>query len=125
MKEQILIIEDEPDIAKTIRYSLEEEGYDISVAGSGEEGLEKARRHNPNLIILDLKLPELPGEEVCREIRKDKNTAKTPIIMLTAKDSDADRIIGKVLGADHYMTKPFDLGQLSAKIKELLKSNEH
>lgn len=120
MKEQILIIEDEADISKTIRYFLEEEGYDVSIAGSGEEGLEKTLLHNPDLVILDLKLPELQGEEVCKEIRKDKKTSGTLIIMLTAKDSDVDRVVGRVIGADCYMTKPFELDELGSRIKELL-----
>jgi len=120
MKGQILIIEDEADISKTIRYFLEEEGYDVSIAGSGEEGLEKARQHNPDLVILDLKLPEMPGEEVCKEIKRDKKISGTPIIMLTAKDSDVDRVVGRVIGADCYMTKPFELDELGGKIKDLL-----
>ncbi|MBF0522563.1 MAG: response regulator [Candidatus Omnitrophica bacterium] len=124
MHKLILIIEDEVDIAKTIRYSLEGEGYDVVIAGRGEEGLEKAKQHKPDLVILDLRLPRLQGEEVCKEIRKDEQIAKTPIIMLTSKDAEADRIIGKVVGANVYMTKPFDLDKLSAKIKELVGPSE-
>ncbi|MBF0484160.1 MAG: response regulator [Candidatus Omnitrophica bacterium] len=120
MQEMILMIDDEADITKTVRFFLEDAGYDVAIAGNGKDGLEKARLHHPNLIILDLKLPQLPGEAVCKEIRNDSKIANTPIIMLTSKDSDTDRVIGRVIGADYYMTKPFDLYVLSAKIKELL-----
>ena len=82
--------------------------------------MDKTLLHNPDLVILDLKLPELQGEEVCKEIRKDKKTSGTPIIMLTAKDSDVDRVVGRVIGADCYMTKPFELDELGSRIKELL-----
>ncbi|MBF0479136.1 MAG: response regulator [Candidatus Omnitrophica bacterium] len=124
MHEMILMIDDEVDITKTVRFVLEDAGYDVAIAANGKEGLEKARLRNPDLIILDLKLPQLPGEAVCKEIRSDAKIAKTPIIMLTSKDSDADRVIGRVIGADFYMTKPFDLDVLSAKIVELLKNKK-
>lgn len=124
MKEFILIIEDEADISKTLRYALEEEGYDISIAENGEEGLTKARQHHPDLIILDLKLPKLPGEVVCKEIRRDEKLSQVPIIMLTAKDTDVDRVVGRVIGANCYMTKPFELDKLSLKVKELLEAKK-
>ncbi len=120
MKGHILIIEDENDIASTLRYALEQEGYDITVAGNGEEGLSKAKDSLPRLIILDLKLPKMPGEMVCKEIRNAEATAGIPIIMLTAKDTEVDRVVGKVIGANCYMTKPYDLGLLIEKIRELL-----
>ncbi len=120
--EKILIIEDEPDIATTIKYALEQEEYWVAVARDGEKGLQKAQQDNPDLVILDLKLPGLPGEEICRQLRKGEKTEGTPIIMLTAKDLEVDKIIGKVIGADFYMTKPFDMEELLAKIRDIFKS---
>jgi DNA-binding response OmpR family regulator len=122
--EKILIIEDEPDIATTIKYALEQEEYWVAVAHSGEKGLEKAMRENPDLVILDLKLPNLPGEEVCRQLRKNEKTENMPIIMLTAKDLEVDKIIGKVIGADFYMTKPFDVEELLGKIRGIFKERQ-
>lgn len=124
MKKRILVIEDEVDIANPIKYALEKDGYDVSLAATGEDGLEKLRRINHNLIVLDLMLPGISGEEVCRRIRKDGKKDGTPInipiIMLTAKDTDADKIIGKVIGADWYITKPFNMEDLLSKIRLLL-----
>lgn len=120
MKALILIIEDEEDIAKTLRIALEAEGYDVAMAPDGEEGLQKAKKYHPDLIVLDLKLPKLPGEVVCKEIRNDELIARIPIIMLTAKDSEIDRVVGKVIGANCYMTKPYELDELSVNIRNLL-----
>ena len=119
MSKHVLIIEDELAIAKPIRYALQEEGYDVSLALSGEEGLEKAKKHNPDIIILDLMLPGLPGEEVCKELRKYENLSGVPIIILTAKNSDVDKVICHVIGADFYMTKPFNMEELLTKINML------
>ncbi|UCD15586.1 MAG: response regulator [Candidatus Omnitrophota bacterium] len=119
-KKKVLIVDDEVDIVKTLTYILEREGYAVYGAVDGTEGLEKVTQHMPDLIILDLRLPLLPGEEVCRRIRKDEATAKIPIIMLTAKDLDVDRVIGKVIGANYYITKPFDIKDLLGKIKSLI-----
>lgn len=116
----ILIIEDEEDIASTLRIALEAEGYDVAVAVDGEEGLLKARKHTPDLIVLDLRLPKLPGEMVCKEIRKDTVISQTPIIMLTSKDSEVDKVVGKVIGASCYISKPFDLDELSVSIRNFL-----
>lgn len=113
---KILVVEDDSAIIRTIKYLLEQEGYGVCTASDGEEGLKKARENRPDLIILDLRIPVLPGEEVCREIRKDESIKNTPIVMLTAKDSDTDRIIGKVIGADCYITKPFDINVLLEKV---------
>jgi len=120
MKGHVLLIEDELAIAKPIRYALQEEGYDVSLAVSGEEGLEKAKKHNPDIVVLDLMLPGLPGEQVCKEIRKCEKIGGVPIIILTAKDTDVDKVIGKVIGANYYITKPFNMEQLSSKITTLL-----
>jgi two-component system response regulator RegX3 len=120
MSGHVLIIEDELAIAKPIRYALQEEGYDVSIAASGEEGLEKAKRHNPDIIVLDLMLPGLPGEEVCKELRTYENISGVPIIILTAKNTDVDKVICRVIGADCYITKPFNMDELLAKIGSLL-----
>ncbi len=124
MNGHILLIEDELDIARPIRFALQDEGFDVSIAVSGEEGLEKAMKHNPDIIILDLMLPGLPGEEVCKEIRKSEKMKDIPIIILTAKDTDVDKVICKVIGATCYMTKPFDMDKLVAKAEELLNAND-
>ncbi len=116
MKGHVLLIEDELAIAKPIRFVLQEEGYDVSIASSGEEGLEKAKRYSPDIILLDLMLPGLPGEEVCKEIRNTESIHGIPIIILTAKDTDVDRVICKVIGANDYITKPFNMDELLLKI---------
>ena len=89
-------------------------------AHEGYEGFYKATTQRPELIILDLKLPGLPGEEICKELRKDEKYASLPIIMLTAKDTDVDKVIGKIIGANQYMSKPFDMDELLKKISLLL-----
>ncbi|MBU1121272.1 MAG: response regulator [Candidatus Omnitrophica bacterium] len=119
-KKKILIVDDEPDIVMTLTLLLEQEGYIVSGASSGEEALDKVNVLMPDLVILDLRLPSLPGEEVCRRIRKDEDIAEIPIIMLTAKDLDVDRVVGRVIGANFYITKPFELDILLNKIKELI-----
>ncbi len=120
-KGKILIIEDDKDILRTIQIRLEMEGYKIFTAVDGYEGIYKARTSGEDIIILDLKLPGLPGEEICRELRKDKKFESLPIIMLTAKDSEVDEVIGKVIGATYYMRKPFKMDELLDKISTLLK----
>ena len=119
-KKKILIIEDDMHLSGITRLILEKKGYDASIADNGETGLTLARRDNPDLIILDLCLPKLKGEEVCREIRRDEKMGSLPIIMVTAKDLDADRIIGRVIGANSYMTKPFEMAELLKEIDKLI-----
>lgn len=119
MKKRILIVEDEPELCKLLAVRFERKDYEVIVANDGVEGLSKARQEKPDLIILDLMLPRLPGEEVCKEIRKDQNISETPIIMLTAKTTDVDRVIGKVIGANAYMYKPFDSAKLIAEVERL------
>jgi len=119
-KKKILIIEDDMRLAGITKLILEKKGYDASIADNGETGLTLARRDNPDLIILDLCLPKLKGEEVCREIRRDEKMGSLPIIMVTAKDLDADRIIGRVIGANSYMTKPFEMAELLKEIDKLI-----
>ena len=103
MPARILVVEDEKDIVRLLKYNLEKEGYVALTAHDGEAGLDLAKREKPDLIILDLMLPKKDGMDVCREIRRD---SRVPIIMLTAKKEELDRIIGLELGADDYVTKP-------------------
>ncbi len=119
-KKKILIVDDEVSLCKILMLRLEKKEYDVIVANDGIDGLEKAKSHKPDLIILDLMLPGMFGEEVCRQIRKDKALADTPVIMLTAKSTDVDRIVGRVVGADTYIMKPFDLNKLFVEIERLI-----
>jgi DNA-binding response OmpR family regulator len=115
---RILIIDDEPLIVESVSYNLKQEGYEILTASDGETGLKLALAEEPDLILLDLMLPELNGMEVCRQIRK---TSEIPIIMLTAKEGEIDRILGLELGADDYVVKPFSMRELLARVKSVLK----
>lgn len=119
-KKKILIIEDEDSIRKVLEFHLKSNGFDVILAQDGEEGLDKAEQEPPDLIILDLILPKKQGEEICKEIRKDERIGKIPVIMLTAKGSDIDRIIGRVIGADCYMSKPFNTSALLKEINRLI-----
>jgi len=125
-KRKILIVEDEQLIATLVQTRLKSVGFDVFVAHDGEAGLETAKQERPDLILLDLMLPKLPGEEVCRAIRndEDKKFAQTPIIMLTAKDSMKDRLAGRQLGATAYVAKPFTGDDLLKEIKVALPSRE-
>src|SRR5919112_2468982 len=107
----VLIIEDDPDIAEGVRFNLEREGMEARVAATGEQGLAAAldAKNAPALIILDLMLPGMWGQELCRRLRREPQTRRTPIIMLTAKAGEADRVAGLDLGADDYITKPFSV----------------
>ena len=115
---RILLVEDEAGLADSVQYSLESEGYEVSIATSGLRGLEAARRESPDLILLDLMLPEMSGLDVCRQVRAFSDV---PIIMLTAKDSEADKVSGLELGADDYMTKPFSMRELVARVRAQLR----
>ncbi len=116
---KILVVEDEQSIAKLLQYNLEKEGYDVDVAVDGQEGLDKALDNEYTIILLDLMLPVKDGMDVCRELRREK--VDTPIIMLTAKDSEIDKIVGLEIGADDYMTKPFSPREVTARIKAILR----
>ncbi len=118
MAEKILIVDDEKPIVDSIKYTLYKEGYDVVVSYDGEDALEKVKKENPDLIILDIMLPKLSGLEVCRIIRR---TSNVPIIMLTAKGEDMDKVIGLELGADDYVPKPFSMRELVARIKAVLR----
>lgn len=118
---RILIVEDEKDIVKLLKYNLEKEGYTSLQAFDGETGLAMARKEKPDLVLLDLMLPKLDGMQVCRAIRQE---SQVPIIMLTAKKEEIDRIIGLELGADDYVTKPFSVRELLARIKTILRRSQ-
>lgn len=115
---RILLVDDEPALLDTLAYNLRNSGYDVVTAADGADALEQARSSSPDLVILDLMLPEIDGLTVCRSLRA---AADTPILVLTARTGELDKIIGLESGADDYMTKPFSLGELQARIRALLR----
>jgi len=121
MSKKILIIEDERDIRDLVAHYLVKDGYKVEAASDGAKGLSLAKSLKPDLIILDLMLPEMDGLEVCKKLRADPKTAAVPIIMLTAKGEETDKIVGLELGADDYLTKPFSPKELTARVKALLR----
>ena len=118
---KILVVDDEPEAVELIEFNLKQAGFGSVSAGDGAEALKKARSLTPGLIVLDLMMPEMDGLEVCRILRRDPATASIPIIMLTAKAAEMDRIVGLELGADDYLTKPFSPRELVLRIKRILK----
>ena len=118
MNERILLVEDEKTLAKALKFSLEKEGFTVDVAYDGEEALLAATLEKPNLIILDLMIPKVDGFEVCRTVRRE---SEIPIIILTARGDDIDKILGLELGADDYMTKPFNTRELLSRIRAILR----
>ncbi len=120
-QERILVVEDEEDIQELIRYNLEKESYRVTCAGSGEAALESVVKDIPDLVILDLMLPGIDGLSVCRELRASDRSRTVPVLMLTAKDDEADIVTGLELGADDYMTKPFSPRVLLARVRALLR----
>jgi DNA-binding response OmpR family regulator len=121
---KILVVDDEPDAVELIRFNLKGAGYEVITAADGEEALKKARALLPNLIILDLMLPEVDGLEVCKILRRDAQVSAVPIIMLTAKAAEIDRVLGLELGADDYVTKPFSPRELVLRVKRLLRTGQ-
>ena len=121
MKAKILIVEDEKDIIKMLDYNLKKEGYRVIDARDGEDAIDSALRHHPDLILLDLMLPGIDGLEVCKTLKKEDKTAKIPVIMLTAKSQESDKVVGLEMGADDYVTKPFSPRELIARIKAVLR----
>ena len=121
MPAKILVVEDDKDIVKLVRYHLEKAGFRVASASDGLEALRAVLQERPDLVILDLMLPGLEGLEVCRRLRRDPSTARLPIIMLTAKVEEVDKIVGLELGADDYVTKPFSPRELVARVKALLR----
>jgi len=115
---RVLIVEDEPALADSIRYGLEREGYECTVLADGIRAVDFVRSWRPDLVLLDLMLPGMPGTDVCREIRR---IGKVPIVMVTAKDAEADKVLGLELGADDYITKPFSMRELIARVRAVLR----
>jgi two-component system phosphate regulon response regulator PhoB len=120
-KKSILVVEDEDDIRELLRYNLAKEGYQVTCSASGEEALKAVRVSLPDLVLLDLMLPGLDGLEVCRSLKQDPQTRNLPIVMLTAKGEEADIVVGLELGADDYVTKPFSLRVLLARLRAVLR----
>lgn len=121
MKKKILIVEDEEQMVEMLKIRLEANGYEVLSAADGKQGLEKAQREAPDLMILDLMIPKMDGFKVCGLLKKDARYARIPIIMFTARAQDSDKRMGQEVGADAYLTKPFEPKVLLDKIEELLK----
>jgi DNA-binding response OmpR family regulator len=118
MAEKILIVEDELTLQETLAYNLKHQGYEVETASDGKTAIDKAKQINPDLILLDIMLPDVDGFEVCRILRKDMSV---PILMLTARDDEIDRVVGLEVGADDYLIKPFSMRELIARVKALLR----
>ena len=118
MSQKVLVVEDEPALVDTLEYNLVRQGYDVVIATDGAAALAMARRHKPDLVILDVMLPVLDGFEVCRILRQETNV---PILMLTARVEEVDKVVGLEVGADDYLTKPFSMRELMARVKALLR----
>ena len=121
---KILIVEDDPDIRELLRFNLEKAGYNLFLAEDGEKALTLARKHSPDIILLDLMLPGVDGLEVCRTLKKDPELQRIPIIMVTAKGEEMDRVVGLELGADDYVVKPFSLREVVLRIRKILDRRE-
>ena len=120
VKPKILVVDDEPEAVELLEFNLKQAGYVVSTAGDGADALKRARSQTPDMIVLDVMLPEMDGFEICKSLRLDSATAKIPIIMLTAKAAEIDRVLGLELGADDYLTKPFSPRELLLRIKKIL-----
>ncbi len=120
MRSKILIVDDEPDAIELLAFNLRNAGFDVITAEDGAQALKKARQEAPDLMVLDVMIPEIDGMEVCKLIRRDASAAQLPIIMLTAKAAEIDRVLGLEIGADDYVTKPFSPRELVLRIKKLL-----
>ena len=124
MLKKVLIVEDETDLVKLLKYNLEKEGFKVNYATDGTVALAEVRRDPPDLVILDLMLPGLDGLEVCRQLRRNERFVRTPVLILSARSEEADRIVGLELGADDYVTKPFSTREVVARVRALLRRNE-
>ncbi|HJY87370.1 MAG TPA: response regulator transcription factor [Candidatus Acidoferrales bacterium] len=124
MSKRVLIIEDDRDLVELVRYNLSNEGFQVSAAGDGAAGLAAVKKSPPDLLLLDLMLPKLSGLEICKEIRRDASLNRLPILILTARGEEADRVVGLEMGADDYVTKPFSPRELVARVKALLRRSE-
>jgi two-component system phosphate regulon response regulator PhoB len=121
MSESLLIVDDEADLLDTLQYNLEKEGFTVRTARTGAEGLEAVRRAHPSLVLLDLMLPDMSGMEVCRRLRTAPDTRHLPIVMVTAKGDEIDRVVGFELGADDYVAKPFSVRELVLRVRAVLR----
>jgi len=120
VKQKILVVDDEPEAVELVEFNLKQAGYAVTTADDGAEALKKARAQIPDLIVLDVMLPEMDGFEICKTLRLDPATARVPILMLTAKAAEIDRVLGLELGADDYLTKPFSPRELLLRIKKII-----
>ncbi len=118
---RILVVEDEPDIRELIQHNLSQDGFDVSVAPSAEEGLRRIQARSPDLVILDLMLPGMPGLDLCRRLRQDPKTQHLPLLILTARSEESDVVLGLELGADDYVTKPFSVRELVSRVRAVLR----
>ncbi|HLZ64538.1 MAG TPA: response regulator transcription factor [Ktedonosporobacter sp.] len=125
MARKILVVDDEAVLVETIAYNLEQAGYKVVTAADGSSALEAARSEEPDLIILDIMLPGMDGLELCRQLRRESSTATTPIVMLTAKGDEIDKVVGLEVGADDYVTKPFGRRELLARVRALLRRADY
>jgi PleD family two-component response regulator len=123
-KGRILVVEDDPDISNMLKIYFSAQGYEVAVAGRGHDALERTRKQLPNVIVLDIMLPDIDGYEVCMRLRKTMRTSHVPIIFLTQKDERSDRIAGLELGADDYITKPFDIEELRLRVQVAMRRAE-
>ena len=121
MKKYVLLVEDEPDLNQTVAFNLDSEGYSVETAFNGKEALKLIEEKTPDLILLDLMLPDMSGLEICRILRSSKKTKNTPIMMVTAKGEEIDRIVGFELGADDYIVKPFSIREFMLRVAAMLK----
>src|SRR6266478_1062545 len=119
--ERVLIVDDDPDIQKLVSYNLGQAGFEVTTAGTGRNALEAVQKHPPDLIILDLMLPDVDGMEVCRTLRQRDSSRRIPIIMLTARTQEVDRVVGFELGADDYVMKPFSPRELVLRVKSIFR----
>jgi two-component system phosphate regulon response regulator PhoB len=116
-----LVVDDEPDLLELVRFHLAQAGFEVETARDGRQGLESIRRRRPDLVVLDWMLPDLPGSEVCRQLRSDPQLRDLPILLLTAKAEEVDRVVGFELGADDYVTKPFSPRELALRVQAILR----
>jgi phosphate regulon transcriptional regulator PhoB len=124
MGQRILVVDDEPDLLELVRVNLSQAGFEVETAETGRQALERARRAAPDLLILDLMLPDLSGTEVCRHLRSDSSLGEIPIIMLTARADEVDRVVGLEIGADDYVTKPFSPRELTLRVRAVLRRRQ-
>jgi two-component system phosphate regulon response regulator PhoB len=125
MIKRVLLVEDEPDLNETISFNLDSEGYEVASVFNGKDALKAIEKKKPDLILLDLMLPDMSGLEICRELRSSKKTKKIPIMMVTAKGEEVDRIVGFELGADDYIVKPFSIREFMLRVSAMLKRTDN